>query len=201
MSMSMSMSTSTMIRLAGQSDVDAIVDIETASFPQVYTNADELARRRRDEIERGDHHPCARIFVLATNTSMAMTEDHAQNQKQKQNESPSEIGGTHIHGLVILESYLCSPREYSAPSSSSSSSSSSNSGSGSGTGEERGRTSLHKLSLPANRPQDRKAASDILMAATRVDPGLLEEEFLCEFSLSLSLSFFLFPFFPFYKGI
>jgi hypothetical protein len=184
MGMSMTMSTSTLIRLARQCDVDAIVDIETASFPQVYTNPDELARRRRDEIERGHNHPCSRIFVLATIAAVA-TDDH--DQKPTPNENQSEIGATPIHGLVILESYLCSPREYSAPSS--------GPGSGSGTGKEREETPLQKLSLPANRPQDRKAANDILMAATRVDPGLLEEEFLCE-----SSSFLYFLPFPFYES-
>ncbi|RYC55899.1 hypothetical protein CHU98_g10313 [Xylaria longipes] len=59
-----------------------------------------------------------------------------------------------VHGFVIFESYLRSFREYRD----------------SKTGE--------GIALPANRPQDTKPAYSILMAAIRVDPELLEEEFL-----------------------
>ncbi|KAI8947789.1 hypothetical protein F4801DRAFT_592291 [Xylaria longipes] len=59
-----------------------------------------------------------------------------------------------VHGFVIFESYLRSFREYRD----------------SKTGE--------GIALPANRPQDTEPAYSILMAAIRVDPELLEEEFL-----------------------
>ncbi|KAI3318763.1 hypothetical protein HD806DRAFT_302357 [Xylariaceae sp. AK1471] len=116
------------IRAARESDMEAIIEVETMSFPEVYTNAGELAHCRRRELAGG--YPFFRILVASSATD----------------------GRPAIHGLLILESYLRSSREYNA----------------SGTGEE--------IALPANRPPDRKPANDILMAATRVDPALLEEE-------------------------
>ncbi|KAI0535146.1 hypothetical protein GGR58DRAFT_504540 [Xylaria digitata] len=59
-----------------------------------------------------------------------------------------------IHGLVIFESYLRSYREYRDAK----------------TGE--------GIMLPANRPPDKKPVYSILMAATRADPALLDDEFL-----------------------
>jgi hypothetical protein len=127
------------IRSARESDVEAIIEIETGAFPQVYTNASELANRRRCEIDEG--YPCYRILV-----------------------SRSAVDGqTEIHGVVLLESYLRSANEFHHP----------------GTGE--------RIALSANRPPDRKPAYDILMAATRADPALLNEEFLCEFSPELAM--------------
>ncbi|KAI1323718.1 hypothetical protein F5Y16DRAFT_331907 [Xylariaceae sp. FL0255] len=63
--------------------------------------------------------------------------------------------GRHVvHGAVILESYLWSARESQNPV----------------TGE--------AIELSVNRPAERNSAENLLMAATRVDPGLLKEEFL-----------------------
>ncbi|KAJ2985113.1 hypothetical protein NUW58_g5711 [Xylaria curta] len=59
-----------------------------------------------------------------------------------------------IHGLIIFESYLRFSREYYDPKS----------------GEE--------ITLPANRPPDKKPAYSILMAAVRADAALLKDEFL-----------------------
>ncbi|KAI1171086.1 hypothetical protein F4777DRAFT_591481 [Nemania sp. FL0916] len=118
------------IRSACECDTEAIVEVETTSFPQVYTNASDLANCRRREIERG--HPCYRILA---------------SDSQQQERST-------IDGFVIFESYLRSRREYYDFQ----------------TGE--------KIVLPANRPPDKKPACNILMAAVRADPALLDEEFL-----------------------
>lgn len=122
------------IRSACKSDMEAIIEVETSSFPQVYTNADGLADCRRRELERG--YPCYRI--LAARSEVDDDDDnHAA-----------------IYGVVILESYLRSNREFWDFR----------------TGE--------GIALPANRPPDRKPAYNILIAATRADPALMDEEFL-----------------------
>ncbi|KAI0097325.1 hypothetical protein GGR51DRAFT_566650 [Nemania sp. FL0031] len=118
------------IRSACEYDMQAIVEVETSSFPQVYTDTRDLVDCRRREIEGG--YPCYRILV--TN---------------------SERGGqAAVQGFVVFESYLHSCRQYRD----------------SNTGE--------RIALPANRPLDRKPAYSILMAATRADLGLRDEEFL-----------------------
>ncbi|KAK5633553.1 hypothetical protein RRF57_009267 [Xylaria bambusicola] len=77
-----------MIRPASQSDMEAIIEVETTSFPQVYTDVGHLADCRRRELEGG--YPYYRI--LTTNP---------------------ELGDeTAIYGLIIFESYLRSYREY-----------------------------------------------------------------------------------------
>ncbi|KAI1362968.1 hypothetical protein F5Y08DRAFT_341160 [Xylaria arbuscula] len=120
-----------MIRSASESDMQAIIDVETTSFPHVYTDVGHLMDCRRRELEGG--YPCYRILTPAS----------------------SELGHqTEIHGLVILESYLRSCREYHDTR----------------TGE--------GFRLPANWPPDEKPAYSILMAAIRADPALLDEEFL-----------------------
>jgi hypothetical protein len=116
--------------------MEAIIEVETMSFPKVYTDAGELAHCRRRELARG--YPFYRILIA----------------------SSAIDGQSAIHGLLVLESYLRSPRDYQAYDN--------------GEG----------IALPANRPQDRKLASNILMAAIRLDPALLDEEFLCKFSLN-----------------
>ncbi|KAI1420057.1 hypothetical protein F5Y12DRAFT_788566 [Xylaria sp. FL1777] len=119
-----------MIRSACESDMEAIIEVETSSFPHIYTDVGGLADCRRRELEGG--YPCYRILTAS-----------------------SEFGDqTAIHGLVIFESYLRSYREYRDA----------------GTGE--------GITLPANRPPDKKPAYSILMAAIRADPALLDEEFL-----------------------
>lgn len=79
-----------MIRSASESDMQAIIEVETTSFPHVYTDVGHLADCRRRELEGG--YPCYRILIP----------------------SSSELGGqtAAIHGLVIFESYLRSYREY-----------------------------------------------------------------------------------------
>ncbi|KAI1812770.1 hypothetical protein GGS20DRAFT_516659 [Poronia punctata] len=73
------------IRAACEDDTEAIIQVETTSFPDVYTDdVGELIHRRRDEIEGG--YPCCRIL-----------EDH---------------GRLDIHGVVMLESYLRRARKY-----------------------------------------------------------------------------------------
>ncbi|GAP90951.1 hypothetical protein SAMD00023353_5100740 [Rosellinia necatrix] len=120
----------TVIRPACESDIEAIAEVETTSFPQVYTDAGYLADCRRRELEGG--YPCCRILA-----------------------GRSGFGDqTPIHGFVMFESYLRSHRQYCD----------------SRTGE--------GIALPANRPPDRKPAYNILMAATRADPALIDEEFL-----------------------
>ncbi|KAI1822628.1 hypothetical protein F4861DRAFT_380050 [Xylaria intraflava] len=119
-----------MIRAANESDIEAIVEVETTSFPEVYTDTHKLAECRRREVRgRYPYHG-----VLAA--------------------GPEIDGQTTIYGLVTLESYLLSRRWYHD----------------SATGE--------GIEFPANRPPEKKPAYDILMAATRVDPALLDEEFL-----------------------
>ncbi|TGJ78206.1 hypothetical protein E0Z10_g10562 [Xylaria hypoxylon] len=119
-----------MIRSACEGDMEAIIEVETTSFPQVYTDVDDLAHCRRRELEGG--YPCYRILAAS-----------------------SECGDqSAIHGLVIFESYLRSYKEYRDAE----------------TGE--------GITLPANRPPDKKPAYNILMAATRADPALLDDEFL-----------------------
>ncbi|KAI0427114.1 hypothetical protein F5Y09DRAFT_333601 [Xylaria sp. FL1042] len=119
-----------MIRSACENDMKAIIEVETTSFPHVYTDVDGLADCRRRELERG--YPCYRILT----------------------ESPEFGDQMAIRGFVILESYLRSYKEYHDA----------------GTGE--------GITLPANRPPDKKPAYSILMAAIRADPALLDEEFL-----------------------
>jgi hypothetical protein len=119
------------IRAACESDMQAIVEVETISFPQVYANARDLTDYRRREIEGA--YPCYRILVASS--------EHSEQ--------------TAIRGFVVFESYLHSCREYCD----------------SKTGE--------GIALPANRLLDRKPAYSTLMAATRADPALLDEEFLC----------------------
>ncbi|GAW19388.1 hypothetical protein ANO14919_088740 [Xylariales sp. No.14919] len=119
-----------MIRSACQSDIEAIVEVERTSFPQVYTDVDDLVQCRRRELEGG--YPCYRILAAGS----------ARGDR------------TAIYGLAIIESYLRSYREYRDAK----------------TGE--------GITLPANRPPDKKPAYSALMAATRADPGLLDDEFL-----------------------
>ncbi|KAI0905069.1 hypothetical protein F4823DRAFT_567121 [Ustulina deusta] len=76
-----------MIRSACESDIKAIIEVETISFPQVYTDVDYLADCRRRELK--GRYPCYRILTA----------------------SP-EFGDQAIHGFVIFESYLRSSREY-----------------------------------------------------------------------------------------
>ncbi|KAI8625566.1 hypothetical protein F5Y19DRAFT_263610 [Xylariaceae sp. FL1651] len=118
------------IRLAFETDIEAIIEVETSSFPDVYVDADELAYRRRREL--GEGYPCYKVLAASS----------------RFNDQPA------IYGLAILESYLRSPINYQCTR----------------TGEQ--------ITLPANRPPDRKPAYDLLMAATRADPALLDEEFL-----------------------
>ncbi|KAJ8112364.1 hypothetical protein ONZ43_g5413 [Nemania bipapillata] len=118
------------IRSACKSDMQAIVEVEAISFPQVYTDARNLTDCRRREIEGG--YPCYRILVASSEHSEQMA----------------------VRGFVVLESYLHSCRKYYDPK----------------TGE--------GIALPANRLLDKKPAYSTLMAATRADPGLLDEEFL-----------------------
>ncbi|KAI2634066.1 hypothetical protein GGS21DRAFT_490987 [Xylaria nigripes] len=119
-----------MIRAANEGDIEAIMEVETVSFPDVYTDADKLVQCRRRELRGG--YPHYRVLTA----------------------DPEIDGEATIYGLVTLESYLSSSRQYRD----------------SETGE--------RIALPANRPRDRKPAYDILIAATRADPGLLDEEFL-----------------------
>ncbi|KAI1127832.1 hypothetical protein F5Y10DRAFT_292526 [Nemania abortiva] len=81
--------TVSVIRSACENDMQAIVEVETTSFPQVYTDAGDLADCRQREIEGG--YPCYRILV--------------ENSKRT-----CEQAG--IHGFVVFESYLHSCREY-----------------------------------------------------------------------------------------
>lgn len=127
------------IRSACKSDMEAIIEVETTSFPQIYTDADDLADSRRRELEGG--YPCYRILEAQSGV-----DDHDNDRAV-------------VYGVVILESYLRSDREYWDYR----------------TGE--------GITLPANRPPDRKPAYNILIAATRADPALMEEEFLCKFIL------------------
>ncbi|KAI1733778.1 hypothetical protein F4680DRAFT_462880 [Xylaria scruposa] len=122
--------TESVIRSACENDTEAIVEVESTSFPQVYPDATDLVDYRRRELEGG--YPCYRILAA----SSGFCEQSA------------------VHGFIIFESYLRSFREYRD----------------SKTGE--------GIALPANRPPDKKPAYSILMAATRADPELLEEEFL-----------------------
>ncbi|KAI1193427.1 hypothetical protein F5X97DRAFT_328593 [Nemania serpens] len=79
------------IRSACESDVEAIVEMETTSFPQVYADTVDLADCRRREIEEG--YPCYR--VLAT--------------------SPKRGEQVTIYGFITVESYLRSHIEYRHP--------------------------------------------------------------------------------------
>lgn len=121
------------IRSACESDLRAIVEVETTSFPQVYTDVRDLAECRRREIEGG--YPCYRILVPSSEHSEQIA----------------------INGFVVFESYLHSCREYCNSK------------------------TREGIALPANRLLDGKPAYSILMGAARADPGLLDEEFLCEF--------------------
>ncbi|KAI1146787.1 hypothetical protein F4825DRAFT_466237 [Nemania diffusa] len=76
------------IRSACESDLRAIVEVETTSFPQVYTDVRDLAECRRREIEGG--YPCYRILVPSSEHSEQIA----------------------INGFVVFESYLHSCREY-----------------------------------------------------------------------------------------
>ncbi|KAI1113255.1 hypothetical protein F5Y14DRAFT_452152 [Nemania sp. NC0429] len=81
------------IRSARESDVEAIVAIETASFPQVYGDAGDLANCRRRDIEQG--YPCYRVLAASS----------------RQGEQ------TTIYGFITVESYLRSHGEYRDPQS------------------------------------------------------------------------------------
>ncbi|KAI0401954.1 hypothetical protein F4802DRAFT_600482 [Xylaria palmicola] len=118
------------IRSACERDVEAIVAVETASFPHIYADASDLAHCRRDELEEG--YPYYNII----------------------GSSSELVNQSEIHGFVRFESYFWFCREYHDAR----------------TGE--------KTALPANRPPDRNPANSLLLAATRADPVLLDDEFL-----------------------
>ncbi|KAI0467920.1 hypothetical protein F4859DRAFT_506364 [Xylaria cf. heliscus] len=76
------------IRSACESDMEAIVEVETISFPQVYPDATGLANYRRRELEGG--YPYYKIL-----------------------EANSEVcDQSAVYGFIIFESYLRSFREY-----------------------------------------------------------------------------------------
>ncbi|KAH8155975.1 hypothetical protein CIB48_g12272 [Xylaria polymorpha] len=76
------------IRSACESDTEAIVEVETISFPQVYPDVTGLVDCRRRELEGG--YPYYKILAASSEFS----EQSA------------------VHGFVIFESYLRSFREY-----------------------------------------------------------------------------------------
>ncbi|KAI1432252.1 hypothetical protein GGR50DRAFT_697203 [Xylaria sp. CBS 124048] len=132
-----------MIRAATKNDIEAIIEVETTSFPEIYTDTAKLAERRRRELEGG--YPYHRVLLATENQATTDSHDHDHDHDQST---------ATIQGLVTLESYLAFSRKYHD----------------SETGE--------GLTLPANRPLNQKPAYDILMAAARVDPSLLDDEFL-----------------------
>ncbi|TRX91882.1 hypothetical protein FHL15_007201 [Xylaria flabelliformis] len=80
--------TESVIRSACENDTEAIVEVESTSFPQVYSDAVDLVDYRRRELEGG--YPCYRILAA----SSGFCEQSA------------------VHGFIIFESYLRSFREY-----------------------------------------------------------------------------------------
>ena len=77
-----------MIRAANENDMEAIIEVETTSFPDVYTDTEKLAQCRRRELEGG--YPHHRVLAAGP-----------------------QIGGEEaIHGLITVESYLRSSRQY-----------------------------------------------------------------------------------------
>lgn len=79
------------IRSACKSDVEAIVEIEMTSFPQVYADTGDLADCRRREIEAG--YPCYEVLTTSSENS-----EEAE-----------------IYGFISIESYLRSYRKYRDP--------------------------------------------------------------------------------------
>lgn len=79
------------IRSACESDIEAIIEMETTSFPQVYTDTGDLADYRRREIE--EDYPCHRVLAASPRHSEQAT----------------------IYGFITVESYLRSHREYRNP--------------------------------------------------------------------------------------